>query len=108
MYNPHSMTLAPATIAHWVHARVGPVSAVLILFPLAACATSEPTRVSVPTPVPCVDPADIPPEPEQVGDQFNGDAKHDLQILAPSALELRKWGRELRALIVPGCTTVAN
>ena len=64
--------------------------------------------VEVPTPVACVDPADIPQEPEQVGDQFNGDAKHDLQILAPSALELRKWGRELRALIVPGCTTVAE
>lgn len=77
---------------------------------LSACQTTQPgievREVPVPTPVRCVDPADIPPEPEQVGDQFNGDAKHDLGILAPNALELRSWGRTLRALIVPGCTTV--
>lgn len=75
---------------------------------LGACQTagSGPARiVEVPTPVPCINPSDIPPEPKQVGEQFNGDAKHDLEILAPSALELRKWGQELRALIVPACTT---
>ena len=77
---------------------------------LGACQTvgsgAEVRTVQVPTPVPCVDLAAIPPEPPQVGDQFNGDAKHDLQVLAPSAQALRKWGQELRALIVPGCTTL--
>lgn len=77
---------------------------------LGACQTvgpgAEVRTVHVSTPVPCVDPAAIPPEPPQVGDEFNGDAKHDLQVLAPSAQALRKWGRELRALIVPGCITL--
>lgn len=77
---------------------------------LSACATTEPAiqvrEVRVPTPVPCVKASDVPAEPAQVGDQLNGDAVHDLGIVAPSALELRKWGRSLRALIVPGCTTV--
>lgn len=78
---------------------------------LAACSHDqqpgvEVRTVEVPTPVRCVDPADVPAEPEQVGDQLNGDAVHDLGIVAPSALELRKWGRSLRALIVPGCTTI--
>lgn len=77
---------------------------------LAACSHNEPgievRTVNVPTPVPCVKASDVPAEPEQVGDQLNGDAVHDLGVVAPSALELRKWGRSLRALIVPGCTTV--
>lgn len=77
---------------------------------LAACSHTEPgievRTVKVPTPVPCVKASDVPAEPAQVGDQLNGDAVHDLGIVAPSALDLRKWGRELRALIVPGCTTV--
>lgn len=81
---------------------------VLPVLALAACQHQQPAvevrQVLVPTPVSCVDPADIPPEPEQVGDKFNGDAKHDLGILAPNALELRKWGRALRALMVPACT----
>lgn len=84
----------------------------VLAFALAACQHTEPgievRTVEVPTPVRCVDPADIPPEPPQVGDQFNGDAKHDLGILAPNALELRSWGRTLRALIVPGCTVVQS
>ena len=78
---------------------------------LAACSTTgapgiEVRTVEVPTPVPCVKSSDVPAEPEQVGDQLNGDAVHDLGIVAPSALDLRKWGRSLRALIVPGCTTM--
>ena len=83
----------------------------MLCLPAAMCDTPEPgievRTVSVPTPVPCVDEADVPAEPEEVGDRFTGDAAHDLGILAPNALELRKWGRELRALIVPGCTIVA-
>lgn len=77
---------------------------------LAGCKTTSPAievrTVKVPTPVPCVKSSDVPAEPAQVGDQLNGDAAHDLGIVAPSAIELRRWGRELRALIVPGCTTV--
>ena len=79
---------------------------------LTACATDrQGVRVvqqPVPVPVPCVDPAQVPAEPPQVSDRFNGDAKHDLGILAPNALELRAWGRTLRALIVPGCLTVSE
>ena len=82
---------------------------VLPCLALGACQALQPgnqaNAIAVPTPAPCVVPGDIPTEPPQVGDQFNGDAKHDLQILAPSALALRKWGQELRALIVPACTT---
>jgi hypothetical protein len=85
------------------------VMIVMAMLALVACQHREPAievrEVPVPTPVRCVDPADIPPEPPQVGDQFNGDAKHDLGVLAPNALELRAWGRSLRALIVPACTT---
>lgn len=77
---------------------------------LSACAGQQGIKVQtvpVPTPVACVDASQVPPEPPQVGDQFTGDAVHDLGILAPNALELRKWGRSLRALIVPGCETVS-
>lgn len=67
---------------------------------LAGCKTlTEPVEVPVPTPVACVDPSQIPPEPPTVSERFNGDAKHDLQILAPSAQALRKWGQDLRALL---------
>ena len=52
-----------------------------------------------PRPVACVDPAQIPDEPPTVGQRFNGDAKHDLQILAPNAQALRKWGQDLKALL---------
>ena len=81
----------------------------LIAAALTGCATEQQGIKSVlvptPVPVPCVDPAQVPAEPPQIGDSLNGDAVHDLGIVAPSALELRKWGRTLRALIVPGCTT---
>lgn len=78
--------------------------AVLLIALLAAGCKHAPEppvirEIPVPTPVACVDPADIPPEPPTVGDGFNGDAKHDLQILAPSARALRQWGQDLRALL---------
>lgn len=78
--------------------------AALLLFALAGCETlAEPAVVvrEVPVPVPavCIDPAHIPPEPPTVSQRFNGDAKHDLQILAPNAQALRKWGRDLQALL---------
>ena len=50
-------------------------------------------------PVACVDRAQIPAEPPRVGSRFNGDAKHDLQVLAPSARALREWGQQLQTLL---------
>ena len=52
-----------------------------------------------PATAPCVDPAQIPLEPPMVGQKFNGDAKHDLQVLAPNAKALRDWGQQLRVLL---------
>jgi hypothetical protein len=79
----------------------------LLALGLAGCKTVEPQveirEVPVPVPVACVDPSAIPPEPPTVSQRFNGDARHDLQILAPSAQALRRWGQELRALL-EGCT----
>jgi hypothetical protein len=79
---------------------------------LTACATDQAgvrvVQQPVPVPVPCVSAAQVPVEPEQVGDRFNGDAKHDLGILAPNALELRAYARTLRALIEPGCETISG
>ena len=78
--------------------------AIFLTVLLAGCAHTPPPapeirEVLVPTPVSCVNPADIPPEPPTVGQRFNGDAKHDLQILAPSARALREWGQGLRTLL---------
>ena len=56
-------------------------------------------EVPVPTPVTCVDPARIPPEPPRVAQRFNGNARHDLEILAANAQDLRQWGQEMRTLL---------
>lgn len=84
-----------------------------ITLALTACATGQQqgirtTLVPSPTPVACVDPAQVPAEPPSVASQLTGDAVHDLGIVAASALDLRAYGRTLRALIVPGCETVAS
>lgn len=83
---------------------------VMLTLTAGMCETTEPAievrTVEVPTPVPCVAASDVPAEPPQVGDQLTGNAVHDLGVLAPNALELRRWGRTLLALIVPGCTVV--
>jgi hypothetical protein len=42
--------------------------------------------------VKCVDPKQIPRDQPPVGSQFNGDAKHDLEVLAPSPPAPREWG----------------
>ena len=79
--------------------------AVLLALLLTGCTTmpgpTEPAPQAAPSPKPvaCVDRAQIPAEPPMVGEKFNGDAKHDLQILAPNAQALRKWGQDLRALL---------
>ena len=76
----------------------------LLVLALAACKTVPPSEpeireVLVPTPVACLAPEEIPAEPPTVGQRFNGDAKHDLAILAPNAQALRKWGQDMRALL---------
>jgi len=80
---------------------------ILLTLLLGGCAAfHEPAPVITPPPPPepvaCVDPAQIPAEPAMVGQRFNGDAKHDLQVLAPNAKALRDWGQQLRALL-DGC-----
>ena len=69
---------------------------------VAGCAHQpevEIREVAVPTPVTCVDPRRIPPEPPLVAQRFNGNARHDLVILAENAQELRAWGQEMRTLL---------
>ena len=82
--------------------RLLPLAALALA--LAGCKTLAPPPVEVrevlvPTPVTCIDPAEIPAEPPRVSRRFNGDAKHDLAILAPNAQALRKWGQDMRALL---------
>ena len=84
----------------------------LILFPiivlLAACGHDEPgievRTVPVPTPVPCVNTADLPTVTPK--SSLTGDARADTVILRAENLDLRAENGDLRALIVPGCTTV--
>lgn len=56
-------------------------------------------EVAVPTPVTCVDPRAIPPEPPRVARRLTGNARRDLEIVAESAQDLRAWGVEMRALL---------
>ena len=74
----------------------------LILLALLVGCTHKPAEIReipVPTPVKCVDPSAIPAEPPRVSERFNGNARHDLEVLAPNAVALREWGRELLALL---------
>ena len=84
--------------------------ALVALVALAGCTRPDvaPPAVEVrtvtvekPVPVPCVDAKSVPAEPGKVGGQLNGQAAHDLDLVAASALQLRQWGRELKALIAP-------
>lgn len=84
--------------------------ALVALVALAGCARPDvappaievrTVQVKVPTPVPCVDAKSVPAEPGKVGGQLNGQAAHDADILAASALQLRQWGRELKSLLTP-------
>ena len=59
----------------------------------------EVREVAVPTPVTCVDPSAIPPEPPRVAPRFTGNARRDLEILAANAQDLRQWGQEMRSLL---------
>jgi hypothetical protein len=76
--------------------------ALLLAALLAGCAHKpavEIREVPVPTPVTCVDPNAIPPEPPRVAQRFTGNARRDLEILAENALDLRAWGQEMRSLL---------
>jgi hypothetical protein len=69
----------------------------------AAVAAAPPPA---PAPAACVDAAAIPAEPPTVGSKFNGDAKHDLQVLAPNAQALRQWGEQMHKMLL-GCAAKA-
>lgn len=74
----------------------------LIVLLVAGCAHKPEVQVRevpVPVPVKCVNPESIPMEPPTVAQRFNGNARHDLEILAPNAQALRRWGQELLALL---------
>ena len=85
--------------------RLSPLALLLLggcaaLRPHPQAAATVPPPAAVPTP--CVDAAAIPAEPPMVGSRFNGDAKHDLQVLAPNAKALREWGEQMHAML-QGC-----
>jgi hypothetical protein len=74
----------------------------LLALLLAGCAHKEPVEireVPVPTPVTCIDPGAIPPEPPRVARRLTGNARRDLEIVAESAQDLRAWGRDMRTLL---------
>jgi hypothetical protein len=72
----------------------------LLVVALAGCAREPEVEIrEVPVPVTCVDPRRIPDEPPRVAQRFNGDARHDLVILAENAQQLRAWGQEMRSLL---------
>jgi len=78
---------------------------------IAACSHTdgpgiEVRTVEVPTPVPCVDEADLPAETPAA--TLTGDARVDSALLKAETLDLRAENGDLRALIVPGCTTITE
>jgi hypothetical protein len=79
------------------------------LIALASCAQTpdpvveKPVIVEKPVAVACVDKSKVPAEPAKVAGDLNGQARHDLDVVSASALELRTWGRKLYALVQP-CT----
>ena len=89
-----------------LHLAAAPIS----LF-LAACAATTPppavelrtVEVKVPVPTPCITAEQlnelIAREPARVSAQLTGDARHDLDIVAASALRLRAYAGELRAAL---------
>lgn len=79
-------------------------------FAVAGCHHTEPgidiRTVEVPTPVPCVDEADLPAETPAA--TLTGDARVDSALLKAETLDLRAENGDLRALIVPGCITITE
>jgi hypothetical protein len=74
--------------------------ALLLVAAVAGCSHTPEVEIrEVQVPVTCVDPQRIPEEPPRVAQRFNGNARHDLEILAESAQQLRAWGQEMRGLL---------
>ena len=77
---------------------------------LAGCAGRVPppaieahvVRVEVPVAISCVKASDIPTAPAKIGGLLNGDAGHDLPVVAASAVRLRAYAAQLAALL-GGC-----
>jgi hypothetical protein len=85
-----------------------------IALALTACATAptpppavvvRTVEVDRPLPVPCVKQSDIPTMPEKVGSQLNGDAVHDLDIVA-AALIRAMTALDKSAALLSACTTI--
>ena len=75
---------------------------ILVAAALAGCSHDPEVQIRevlVPTPVTCVDARMIPAEPPRVRSRLNGNAQHDLEILAENAQALRTWGQEMRVLL---------
>lgn len=75
---------------------------------LSACKTTpgpvevRVQRVLTPVSVSCIKPGQIPKAPPKIGNLMNGDAQHDLNLVAASAVRLRAYGDVLLALVT-GC-----
>jgi hypothetical protein len=61
-------------------------------------------RVVVPVAVACVDKAAIPAEPSRIAKRLTGDARRDLDLVTASAIRLRAYAAELRAMLT-GCAS---
>lgn len=72
---------------------------------LSACKTTpgpvevRVQTVRVPVSVSCVKPGMVPSPPPKIGQLLNGDAQHDLNLLAASAVRLRAYGDVLLSLV---------
>jgi hypothetical protein len=90
---------------HSLRRSLGPILALALLLGGCAGLQKHPQADAAPPPpaapaiVPCVQAAQIPAEPPMVGSRFNGDAKHDQQVLAPNAKALRDWGQAMHAML---------
>ena len=74
----------------------------LLAVSLGGCAhqpEAEIREIPMPTPTPYIDAQQIPAEPPRVAQRFNGNARHDLQILAQNAQDLRSWGQQMHAML---------
>jgi len=79
----------------------------LALFTLTACSTPpvphvQIQRVPIPTPVACIDKADLPAEPAPIG-TLPGDARQAADLLASKVMDYKAGWREWLALAGP-CT----
>ncbi len=80
--------------------------AVAAALALAGCAKTTPPavelrvqKVEVPVPQPCLAADRIPAEPPRIANELTGDARHDLDLVAASALRLRAWGETMTAVL---------